>query len=219
MNKIVFALLFMLSVSAPLLAQQSENRSPGNSNAVAAIVDAVQAPNSASSSSCYGADLIQSRKRVPVDTSQRLANPGNGEPDQLKKRVPVDTSQRLVNPSNGEPDQLKKRMPVDTSQRLVNPGNGEPDQLKKRMPIDTSQRVGNFETTITVYPNPASGTLYLRQLPDQTLVRLYSSTGQLVVEERGTGSALDIQLNSLAEGVYLLQFPELNKVVRIVHAF
>jgi Secretion system C-terminal sorting domain len=265
MNKTCFAFLFLLFVFGELSAQQSEKLIAGNTNTIALSVDSLQAGSSTPSSSCYGADLIQTRKRVPVDTSQRLANPKNGEPQQLKKRVPVDTSQRLANPTNGEPQQLKKRVPVDTSQRLANPTNGEPQQLKKRVPVDTSQRlanpingepqqlkkrvpvdtsqrltnptneepqqlkkrvpvdtsqrVGTFEHEVAVFPNPASGTLYLRQLPEQTTVRLYSSSGLLIREERATGNSLDLDLSALPEGVYILQLTELNHVLRIVHTF
>jgi Secretion system C-terminal sorting domain len=242
MNKTCFAFLFLLFVFGELSAQQSEKLIAGNTNTIALSVDSLQAGSSTPSSSCYGADLIQTRKRVPVDTSQRLANPTNGEPQQLKKRVPVDTSQRLANPTNGEPQQLKKRVPVDTSQRLANPINGEPQQLKKRVPVDTSQRltnptneepqqlkkrvpvdtsqrVGTFEHEVAVFPNPASGTLYLRQLPEQTTVRLYSSSGLLIREERATGNSLDLDLSALPEGVYILQLTELNHVLRIVHTF
>jgi hypothetical protein len=173
MNKTCFAFLFLLTVFGELSAQQSEKLITGNTNTIALSVDSLQAGSSTPSSSCYGADLIQTRKRVPVDTSQRLANPTNGEPQQLKKRVPV----------------------------------------------DTSQRVGAFEHEVAVFPNPASGTLYLRQLPEQTTVRLYSSSGLLIREERATGNSLDIDLSALPEGVYILQLTELNQVLRIVHTF
>jgi hypothetical protein len=196
MNKTCFAFLFLLTVFGELSAQQSEKLIAGNTNTIALSVDSLQAGSSTPSSSCYVADLIQTRKRVPVDTSQRLANPTNGESQQLKKRVPVDTSLRLANPTSGVPQQLKKRVPVDTS-----------------------QRVGAFEYGIAVFPNPASGTLYLRQLPEQTTVRLYSSSGLLIREERATGNSLDLDLSALPEGVYILQLTELNQVLRIVHTF
>jgi Secretion system C-terminal sorting domain len=168
MNKLFPALFFSQAATVPLSAQQNESQQSGVTSPLTVTVPAVSV---VPVSSCYGAVLLQTRNRVPVDTSLRIA------------------------------------------------GNGASEEMRKRVPVDTAQRVGTFNTEIAVFPNPASGMLYLHQLPEQTAVRLYSSSGQLIRDERATGNSIEIDLSALPEGVYVLQFPELNKVVRIVHTF
>jgi hypothetical protein len=210
MNKLFPALFFSLAATVQLSAQQNESQQSGVTSPLTVTVAAV---SEVPVSSCYGAVLVQTRKRVPVDTSLRVAS--SGTTAETRKRVPVDTSLRVA--SSGTTIETRKRVPVDTSLRIA--GNGAAEEMRKRVPVDTAQRVGKFDTEIAVSPNPASGMLYLRQLPVQTAVRLYSSSGQLIRDERATGNSIEIDLSALPEGVYVLQFPELNKVVRIVHTF
>lgn len=57
---------------------------------------------------------------------------------------------------------------------------------------------------LTVYPNPVSGTLFIKGLPIQE-VSVFNVMGQRVLNETCRGEAISLDLASLAAGVYMLQ--------------
>lgn len=57
---------------------------------------------------------------------------------------------------------------------------------------------------LTVYPNPVSGTLFIKGLPIRE-VSVFNVMGQRVLNETCRGEAISLDLASLAAGVYMLQ--------------
>lgn len=59
--------------------------------------------------------------------------------------------------------------------------------------------------TVTLYPNPTSGKLFLRGIADGTPIRLYNAFGALVLSATFSGNVLD--LSHLPAGLYMLATP------------
>ncbi len=55
--------------------------------------------------------------------------------------------------------------------------------------------------TVIVYPNPTHEVLCVQGIPDDATLRVYSTTGQLLVTAQGT----QINVSQLPQGTYLLQ--------------
>lgn len=61
----------------------------------------------------------------------------------------------------------------------------------------------NYSETLTIYPNPTSGTIYLKGLiPANSTARIYDLTGRMVLEQILDGQEIDI--SSISNGAYLL---------------
>ena len=67
-------------------------------------------------------------------------------------------------------------------------------------PVSTSTDEAQFGTVI-VYPNPTHEMLCVQGMPDDTTLRVYSTTGQLLITAQGT----QINVSHLPQGTYLLQ--------------
>ena len=63
---------------------------------------------------------------------------------------------------------------------------------------------GGQISAVTVFPNPASETVYLSGLPQNALIRLYDSNGKLLIESFAVSDSHDINLGNVARGLYLL---------------
>ena len=67
-------------------------------------------------------------------------------------------------------------------------------------PVPTSID-GARSGTVIVYPNPTHEMLCVQGVPDDTTLRVYSTTGQLLTTAQGT----KIDVSHLPQGTYLLQ--------------
>ncbi len=67
-------------------------------------------------------------------------------------------------------------------------------------PIPTSTD-GAEPGTVVVYPNPTQEMLCVQGVSDDTILRVYSTTGQLLATAQGTR----INVSHLSQGTYLLQ--------------
>lgn len=67
--------------------------------------------------------------------------------------------------------------------------------------VDETNSISSFE----VYPNPTSGIITVNLNTANSVVRLYSMTGQLLIEKTVAGVQTQIDMTSFAPGAYLLQ--------------
>lgn len=58
---------------------------------------------------------------------------------------------------------------------------------------------------INIYPNPTTGSLTLNGLKGVNLLKIFSSSGKLVMEQQSTTSEVEIESNHLTSGIYILQ--------------
>ncbi len=60
-------------------------------------------------------------------------------------------------------------------------------------------------STLTLYPNPSNGTVYLTTTStEQLLIQVISIAGQVVKEQQMDTATLKLDLNSLANGIYTI---------------
>ncbi len=76
-------------------------------------------------------------------------------------------------------------------------------------PVPTSTDEAQSSTVI-VYPNPTHEMLCVQGVPDDTTLRVYSTTGQLLTTAQGT----KIDVSHLPQGTYLLQIG--TRVIRFI---
>ncbi len=67
-------------------------------------------------------------------------------------------------------------------------------------------------STVTVYPNPSNGLVYLKDVSVGATIRIVNSLGQEIVNTEYNGSSLDIE--NLSEGTYYLTVLEKNATVK-----
>jgi hypothetical protein len=63
----------------------------------------------------------------------------------------------------------------------------------------------NAQPQTEIYPNPASGWLYLKKLPLNTTAFVCDLTGKVLLRDKLTAGQAEIDLQKLAAGIYLLK--------------
>lgn len=58
---------------------------------------------------------------------------------------------------------------------------------------------------IKVFPNPAQEMIYIEGLNEGEIIRLFSLDGQLLISQIANASSTAISVNSLSNGIYLIQ--------------
>ena len=69
-------------------------------------------------------------------------------------------------------------------------------------PITGSGNQEEFMDRITIFPNPTTGLLNIKNLPEEALVEVFEVTGRKVLQAQNTS---EIDLNNLPEGIYELK--------------
>ena len=84
--------------------------------------------------------------------------------------------------------------------------------LVKGLGINENQNTSN----VKIYPNPATENLYINHAQKGTQLFLYSSEGRIVLQKTMNTEIEDINLSTLAKGVYILQLTDDsgNKIAR-----
>jgi hypothetical protein len=67
--------------------------------------------------------------------------------------------------------------------------------------------------TVHVYPNPASGTIYISGVSKDNTIRLADITGKVILEQKAQNNITAINLGALYPNMYLIQVVENGKIV------
>jgi len=78
--------------------------------------------------------------------------------------------------------------------------------------LESDASINEFDNSISIFPNPAKNQIHVQGSPDG-LLRLISTSGQVVLEQNVSGDAV-ITWNSLATGLYVVEIESMNKVFR-----
>ncbi len=81
--------------------------------------------------------------------------------------------------------------------------------------FDPQQLMEREEISILIYPNPARDqfTLGLKEIDENTMLRIFNGMGQIVVEQRITTLNETINISTLANGIYTIQVASKNNVI------
>jgi hypothetical protein len=63
----------------------------------------------------------------------------------------------------------------------------------------------NTEEVISVYPNPVSSTLSVKNLNEQSSLRIYAMSGQLIIQQTLSVDSPNYDIGNLSSGVYLVE--------------
>lgn len=73
---------------------------------------------------------------------------------------------------------------------------------------------GVEQKTMSVYPNPTSGTISINNINSDEVI-LYDMTGRCVLKEKATSHSITLNLNSLPKGIYMLRSgAQVKKIVK-----
>lgn len=66
-----------------------------------------------------------------------------------------------------------------------------------------------------IYPNPASQSIYLDNIPDKSSLKIFSITGQLVYEQDTLSKDQSVDVSSLTNGMYVLHIQQGQEIGRV----
>ncbi len=92
---------------------------------------------------------------------------------------------------------------TDTSTYYINSPNDE-DSCHYWIPVGLTESIKN---EIYLYPNPASNTIIIKSIAEEAtgLINIYNSTGKLIMQEKLTDYELEINLDRIKSGLYIVE--------------
>lgn len=84
--------------------------------------------------------------------------------------------------------------------------------------LDCSGFVDFSGSNISVYPNPTNDLVFIKDIPENTAVTIFSSNGQLLSQVKVKNSSAEIEMLNFEAGVYFIQFSNetQSKTIQIV---
>ena len=75
--------------------------------------------------------------------------------------------------------------------------------------------VFSFENKVSIFPNPATNIIFLKNINTNSLIEIYNANGQLIKSKIQVEKNNSIDISSLPKGVYILQLIVMNKTSTI----
>lgn len=91
---------------------------------------------------------------------------------------------------------------TDASITILNKNGIYSAEYKKIIFVESATEIEELEiSSVFVFPNPVSNTLYVQGVEDDAILEVYNLTGKSILKERGT----EIDVTSLNQGTYILR--------------
>ncbi len=91
---------------------------------------------------------------------------------------------------------------TDASMTILNKNGIYSAEYKKILFAELPTEIEELEiSSVFVFPNPVSNTLYIHGVEDDAILEVYTLTGKSVLNEKGT----EIDVTSLNQGTYILR--------------
>ena len=91
---------------------------------------------------------------------------------------------------------------TDASMTILNKNGIYSAEYKKILFAELATEIEELEiSSVFVFPNPVSNTLYIHGVEDDAILEVYTLTGKSVLNEKGT----EIDVTSLNQGTYILR--------------